>query len=203
MIWHLRDDHSAARTKVGRRKLRLFVAACFRRIWEVLPEPARGIVDLLEQAADGQTRPGADAHQEAQRFWQDSFRQPHHLRYLAYAFLRATSADSPGAQAVQVSNCLCTTLTVHPEHLAAHDAIQRRHADLLREIFGNPYRPLPRRKFPAELRGLAQACYDDPANYPVLADALADFGEEHAAAHCRLPEHVKGCHVVDWILGRG
>ena len=50
--------------------------------------------------------------------------------------------------------------------------------------------------------GLAQACYDDQSHYPLMADALADLGEEAAAAHCRQPRHVKGCHVVDWILGR-
>jgi hypothetical protein len=80
---------------------------------------------------------------------------------------------------------------------------QRRHAELLREIFGNPFRPPAKRRFTAELRGLALACYDDQSHYPLLADALADVGEDEAAAHCRLPAHVRGCHVVDWILGLG
>src|SRR5262249_26088683 len=34
MLWHLRGEHGVARKKVGRRKLRLFVVACFRRFWE-------------------------------------------------------------------------------------------------------------------------------------------------------------------------
>jgi hypothetical protein len=76
-------------------------------------------------------------------------------------------------------------------------------AELVREVFGNPFRPLPARKFPGEVRALAQACFDgDHAAYPVLADALADLGEDEAAEHCRLTGHVRGCHVVDWILGR-
>ena len=77
-----------------------------------------------------------------------------------------------------------------------------RRAELAREIFGNPFRPLPKRKFPAEVVGLAQACYDDHAHYPLLADALDDLSEADAAAHCRQPGHVRGCHVVDWVLGR-
>jgi hypothetical protein len=76
-------------------------------------------------------------------------------------------------------------------------------ANLLREIFGNPFRPPAKRSFPSEVRGLAQACDDDHAHYPLLADALDDAGEVEAAAHCRQTSHVKGCHVVDWILGKG
>ena len=40
----------------------------------------------------------------------------------------------------------------------------RRAAELAREIFGNPFRPLPKRKFPAEVRGLAEACFDDDSH---------------------------------------
>ena len=78
----------------------------------------------------------------------------------------------------------------------------RRVCELTREVFGNPFRPPPPRRFPPEVRGLAEACFDDATNYPLLADALADLGEEAAADHCRTAGHVRGCHVVDWVAGR-
>ncbi len=86
-------------------------------------------------------------------------------------------------------------------------AVQRESAvqcGLLRCIFGNPFWPLQARAFPAHILGLAEACYADFPSVSqqvlILADALEDLGEESAAAHCREPNHVKGCHVLDWIL---
>jgi hypothetical protein len=77
---------------------------------------------------------------------------------------------------------------------------------LARCIFGNPWRPLPPRSFPAHVLGLAQSIYAAfPAvseDYPILADALDEIGEAEAAAHCRLESHAKGCCVVDWVLGK-
>jgi hypothetical protein len=54
---------------------------------------------------------------------------------------------------------------------------------------------------------LAQAIYDDRAfdRLPILADALEDAGCHDAGilAHCRGPgPHVKGCWVVDLLLGK-
>src|SRR5262249_47058112 len=79
-------------------------------------------------------------------------------------------------------------------------------AVLLREIVGNPFRPLPRRSLPPHVVGLADAIHASfPAvseQYLILADALQELGEEQAAAHCREQRHVKGCHLVDLILGK-
>jgi hypothetical protein len=78
---------------------------------------------------------------------------------------------------------------------------------LLRDIFGNPFRPRPARPFPAEVHGLAEVCYaafpEQSPELALLADALQDLGEEGAATHLREGSHVKGCHVLDWVLGRG
>jgi hypothetical protein len=82
-------------------------------------------------------------------------------------------------------------------------------ATLLRDIFGNPFRPVT---FAPEWRteaavGIAAKMYDsrDFGNMPILADALQDAGCEHAdiLAHCREPgTHVRGCWVVDLVLGK-
>jgi hypothetical protein len=77
---------------------------------------------------------------------------------------------------------------------------------LLNDIFGNPFRPLTPRAFPAHVVGLARDCYDafpaESERFLILADALDDLGEGQAAEHCRRGGHVKGCFVLDWIAGR-
>jgi hypothetical protein len=82
-------------------------------------------------------------------------------------------------------------------------------ADLLRDIFGNPFRPVA---FDPAWRtstavALAQQMYDsrDFGVMPILGDALQDAGCEHADVldHCRGPgPHVRGCWVVDLVLGK-
>ncbi len=84
---------------------------------------------------------------------------------------------------------------------------QRRRPRRIRDIFGNPFRPVtfdPRWRT-SDVVGLAQAIYDDKAfeRMPILADALMDAGceEEQIIAHCRGDgPHVRGCWVVDLVL---
>ena len=203
MIFHVREELHAARTKAGRRKLRLFVTGCFRSIWDVLPELARRVVEDLELDADGRPVEGGKnlLHAQAVQFWRSTSGNVDARYYAAFGLLQAVSRGSPAQVADRVS-IYVEMAVAYSGHNEARLALRRRHADLLRELFGNPFRPPAKRSFPAEVRGLAQACYDDHSYYPVLADALDDLGEAEAAAHCRLPGHVKGCHVVDWILGK-
>jgi len=90
---------------------------------------------------------------------------------------------------------------------------------LLRDIFGNPFRPVT--FAPAILTWhdgtvvrLAQAIYEerqlpagtfDPARMNILADALLDPGcdNEEIIQHCRgdMP-HVRGCWLIDLLLGK-
>src|SRR5207248_8297476 len=79
--------------------------------------------------------------------------------------------------------------------------------DLLREIFGNPFRKpeFDSRWRTSDVMGLARAIYDERAfeRMPILADALMDAGCEHEAiiGHCRGNErHVRGCWVLDMIM---
>ncbi|QEL19249.1 hypothetical protein [Limnoglobus roseus] len=83
-------------------------------------------------------------------------------------------------------------------------------AELLRCVVGNPFRPVtfsPDWLTPTAV-GLAEGIYEDRAfdRLPILADALQDAGCEDAAilAHCRGDGlHVRGCWVVDGVLGKG
>ena len=88
----------------------------------------------------------------------------------------------------------------------AEKAIQTR---FLRDIFGNPFRLVAIE--PAWLTetvvGIARGIYEDRAfeRMPILADALQDAGCEHPdiLTHCREPGvHVRGCWVVDLVLGK-
>ncbi|HJZ53597.1 MAG TPA: hypothetical protein VKE74_01480 [Gemmataceae bacterium] len=89
----------------------------------------------------------------------------------------------------------------------AEDAAQ---CDLLRDIFGNPFRPVA---FDAAWRtdtavSLAKGMYEarEFSAMPILADALQDVGceTEDILTHCRDPKaaHVRGCWVVDLVLGK-
>ena len=82
-------------------------------------------------------------------------------------------------------------------------------AALIRCIFGNPFRPVtfdPACLTP-NAKTLARAIYDDRAfeGMPVLADVLeeAGCGNQDIVDHCRGPgPHVRGCWVVDLVLGK-
>jgi hypothetical protein len=74
---------------------------------------------------------------------------------------------------------------------------------IIRDLSGNPWRPLPARNFPDQVRALARACYDGDVDLlPLLADELAKLGEAEAAAHFRQGQHCRGCQHLEWIAGQ-
>jgi hypothetical protein len=89
----------------------------------------------------------------------------------------------------------------------------RAKCDLVREVFGNPFRPVAVEQCwltwrEGTIPKVAQAIYDERAfdRLPILADALEDAGCENVEIlnHCREPgEHVRGCWMVDLLLGKG
>lgn len=98
----------------------------------------------------------------------------------------------------------------------SHDPIRRLCAldavELVREIFGNPFQPLAldpnwlrwKNNLVPKMAGVIyrKRCF---RNLPVLADALEEAGcaDADILTHCRAPvEHVRGCWVIDAVLGR-
>jgi hypothetical protein len=82
-------------------------------------------------------------------------------------------------------------------------------AELFREILGSPFRSLAIQThwMTPGVIGLAQNIYSERAfrRIPELANALeeASCTESDVLTHCRRPaEHVRGCHILDSILGR-
>ncbi len=81
---------------------------------------------------------------------------------------------------------------------------------LFHDLFGNPFRPVtfsPSWRT-STLLALAAQMYEsrDFGAMPILGDALQDAGCDSADVldHCRKPGlHVRGCWVVDLVLGKG
>jgi hypothetical protein len=95
-------------------------------------------------------------------------------------------------------------------HLAENfDQVRQMYRACMRDIFGNLFRPIT---FSPEWRTdttvtLAHQMYEsrDFSAMPILADALQDAGcdSPDILTHCRGPgPHVRGCWVVDLVLGK-
>ncbi|HYV39291.1 MAG TPA: hypothetical protein VE988_26620 [Gemmataceae bacterium] len=85
-----------------------------------------------------------------------------------------------------------------------------RQCELLRDVFGPTYFRIvacDRSLLTSGVGTLAQIIYDDRAydRLPILADALEEAGcdNQDILAHCRGPgPHVRGCWVLDFLLGK-
>jgi hypothetical protein len=83
---------------------------------------------------------------------------------------------------------------------------------LLREVFGNPFRPTAVAASWLTWQGgtvakLAGSVYEERSfdRMPILADALEESGcsDPEILDHCRRPrEHFRGCWVIDLLLGK-
>jgi hypothetical protein len=103
--------------------------------------------------------------------------------------------------------------TLLPSRRAAYDATRAVLLTAFRDIVRNPFRPKPDLE-PAivcwnagTVPTLAKVIYDQRrfSDLPILADALEEGGCDLAEVlnHCRQPgDHVRGCWVLDLILGR-
>ncbi len=219
--WLRCEDPSSMFTTVkGRkndRKLRLFAVACCRRIIPLRDdEDSQKALAVAELFADGLAL--KPQRRNAQHAVVDSHGQSvvvHTLSKVAFdaAFRSSVSAANRVAQvAVRHLGEPEDTLAIYKQaairraerakELAAQTA-------LLRDIFGNPFRPvaLDPAWLTSDVLALARGIYDDRAfdRMPILADALQDAGcaNEDVLNHCRSDgPHVRGCWVVDLVLGK-
>jgi hypothetical protein len=187
------------RANGSRRKLRLFACACCRALDALMARPAsRRAVETAERFADGRaSREKLSAAQKAATIEVDAARARHETK----PFVLASSA-SACAYASDWSAANWCSLSVRNGGLRYPEQVA-----LLRDIFGNPFRPVsftpPGRR--ADAVRIARAIYQSRAfqEMPILADALEDAGCDSAdmLAHCRGPgPHVRGCWVVDLVL---
>jgi hypothetical protein len=208
MVRFLRERFPLKERPQYRRKLRLFACEGCRRHRALVAHRLKGrvsvrrvdfILEVMERAADGLA--GREEVARARR-WATEMRgsygsKEYRLRRAVGALAEPVAWDT----ALGVFNAGFWAAYEGDEPL--EDYLRARCLDV-REVFGNPFRPPAPRSFPANVLGLAQSCYEgDHVLYPVLGDALEDLGEVEAAGHCRQGTHFKGCHVVDWVLGKG
>jgi hypothetical protein len=212
--------------------LRLLAVACCRRIWQFLADDAsRLAVEVSERYADGEANLEEllAARVKAKAAYAPYFNQVSTLgspsvegvaalasvfatyRNHGYGQRTAGSAQtavywsSGGYHRRLIEDGTDLTEVPHSAEVAAQIA-------LLRDLFGNPFRPISINPAWASWNGgtvprMAQTIYHDRTfdRLPILADALEEAGcsEPTILAHCRSEgPHVRGCWVVDLILGK-
>ena len=200
------------------RKVRLYAVACCRRVWELLTdERSRRAVDVAEAYADGCV--GAEELAAAYYAAYTALLNTDSLDECWYAAARLANAVAYGAPlhgfsctplaAAAVADTVADVTINAVAYNAAKAEELAVQCHLLRDIFGNPFRTVSigscRRN--AEVITLAQAIYDSRAfdRLPTLADALQVAGcdDQVLLEHCRVPgRHVRGCWVVDLLLGK-
>src|SRR4051812_14227597 len=244
LLLDLKQHHGAARTASGRRRLRLFACACCRRVWRLFAdEDGRRAVEVAERYADG--RAGRDELVAAGHSAEAAVRRavargeeltggtgwdtgrdgpmppdPLAARRATGAGAAAGAAAGDLAQAAE-SAAMRSVLAVRSgwgvAEWAAHADEPGAQCALLRDLFGNPFRPPPVLDptwlTPAVV-SLARAAYEErdlpsghlePARLAVLADALEEAGctDQEILGHLRGPgPHARGCWALDAILGK-
>lgn len=185
------------RGKVSDRKLRLFACAYYRRWHDMSNKRSRQALEASEHFADR------------------LITQRQLMATCRIAETAAKKATLPrcGLASVAISG---TDLDYMLRWVGNNSVDTLR---LLWDIFGNPFRtitiaPAILTWHDGSIPRLAQAIYDerqmpsgvfDPSRMNILADALLDAGcsDDEITQHCRSDKpHVRGCWVVDLLLGK-
>jgi hypothetical protein len=200
--------HVVQRSSPSERKVRLFNAAICRRFWTYLPEESQAILAESELNADGLAQVIAG---ENDLCWR--------ANAVVAPFDREFPAKNYPSEVVRIrrDSAAAVCYAVIPNELWGAvsyfweiDPSERRpHSVIIRDIFGNPFRPVtfdPSWRTLSVVR-LAQTIYDERAfdKMSELADALERAGcrDEAILGHYReRGEHVRGCWVVDLALGK-
>lgn len=172
---------------VDLRKLRLFVCACCRSQWSSLStKRSRKSIEVAERYADGKA-----TEQQLSRAWSAGSNPAEWL---------AGHSARPELEFYHIVAWTCSDYATVTSKVSM---------TFLRDIFGNPFRPITLNPawFTPTVLVLANGIYEERAfdRMPILADALqdADCDNDDILKHCRQPsEHVRGCWVVDLLLNK-
>jgi hypothetical protein len=193
MLNHLGADPTA-------RKTLLLTSSCLRRLWRLLPDHCRAWAESVEEAAEGRADP-----ESLNRGWES-----------VEAFLG--SHDEGRCYAVLTLACVgWYDPQMWEEGNRSWRSERQEQARLVRDVFGNPFRPvsLDPSWQTATVQSLADAAYErrllpsgelDTARLAILADGLEEAGstDEAILGHLRSPgPHHRGCFAVDAILEKG
>jgi hypothetical protein len=198
-------------SRATERKLRLYACACTRHVWPhlIAEDHSRELLELHERYADGLisreevVAAGRPAWEAVGTGFDSSVKnrgkeETPEKRAVVVASL--SQASAVGAAMFFTDQCWQRD----------NDQEKNKLCQYFREIFGPLlFRPVTINAawLTPTVTNLAQAIYDERAfeQMPVLADALEDAGctSTEMLNHCRQPGvHVRGCWVVDLILGK-
>jgi hypothetical protein len=230
--WLISDDPirmmASLRGHISDRKAGLFDLVCARSLSRCWTSPlVKQKVDLDEQRIEGAELDDAEFEsicdelsELAQEAWRQaqggySERSSAVSQELMTQYVAIALADGLlGSMEwwYWINDCVFTETPTNPAQLSENIqlGVYRRHLPHLRCIVGNPFRPV---SFNASWRtstalAIAQGMYEsrDFGAMPILADALQDAGcdKEDVLNHCRAVDgvHVRGCWVVDLVLGK-
>jgi hypothetical protein len=212
MLYCLRD-----RGLNSKRKLRLFAVACCRRVWHhLIDERSRAAAEVGERYANGfaSNEELGQADINAMSALDEICTARGYdirdvLRKAPFSFPRGAPATIRWACAAVWAVAEDAERSAWTAEGVANVKELAANCDLMRDIFGNPFRLVIADSAwrTSTVLALAQGAYEerDFDRMPILADALQDAGcdNEDILNHCRQPgEHVRGCWVVDLILGK-
>jgi hypothetical protein len=188
------------------RKLRLFAVACCRSVWHLLTDTRnRTAVEMAEVFAEGGMTDEMllTFHKEAYHTYEnlrgEEMSAARGAAFSAWCFVEKSL--SAGSAFSATNNCLRELSEISGQPFVC--------LVLLQDVFRNPFRPVVVTPswLTSDTRTLAEGIYQDRAfdRLPILADALQDAECDNVEIlnHCRQSGiHVRGCWVVDLILGK-
>jgi hypothetical protein len=199
------------------RQSRLYLLACVRRSWDKLHPVSHPMVEIAERMIDGEPlEPGlrlavqsvaellVHGRGEADQIAEIEVKSAA-LGLKTPTEGRANSDSDPSTWSSRAHLVYFLFAKLTPIYTRISKPFHC--VELIREIFGNPFRPVHFHKdwLDSNVVGIAK-CMDATRDFsmmPMLADALQDSGCENPAIldHCHLTkEHVRGCWVLESIL---
>jgi hypothetical protein len=230
LYYHFKDQESPW-TQHAQRKLALLGCACLRRIWHLLTdERSRQAVEFTERTMEEKASDDAyiSAHRAALDGWAAMAEAADKGKYATPLLCALPDAGLAAYHAIDVdiqcvgnaAHAMAGFVTGKDEHFPE---FERALADemlnqnqIIRCVFGNPFHPVHVQSswLTPTVVSLARSAYEqrilpegklDARYLADLADALEEAGCDNSEilAHCREPgPHVRGCWVVDLMLGK-
>ncbi|HJZ54410.1 MAG TPA: hypothetical protein VKE74_05605 [Gemmataceae bacterium] len=224
--------------RVTDRKARLLACGLLRRFADWLADEALDAVKVAEQYADGRAGPDQLAaaaaevwvgvQEDSERHWSEGPNRFGPVTRVLHRDVDLESLFDYGYEVIDRDATGGIDRWYHPEWndqgrerdreelvrrvLAAREREGAFQAALVRELFGDPFRPSRLRPGAACLRTdavrLLARWIDDRQDFsamPILADALEEAGcdDQDLLDHCRHGRsHARGCWALDLVLGR-
>jgi hypothetical protein len=212
-IWHLLRDERSRRAvevleqyadRIGKMAQALKRATRAAEVREPCADRQVSMADVYAASGDSQAAYMACFNGRVPRRFGDASVAAH------WAISFCSYSREPDRTAAAAANAVAYTVKVG--RAAARKAERAAQADLLRDIFGNPFRRIKIHPSAVRWHGgsnpkLAAAIYLERRfdDLSILADMLEEAGcaDEFILTHCRGPgPHVRGCWVVDLLLGK-